>query len=275
MDRIVAGFPRGEAEHIWQKLSYRDDLLDCGEPFHFFVIEGPQSIEKELPFREAGLNVVFVQDQTPYRTRKVRFLNGAHTASVLAAYLAGFDYVDEMVRDELFGKYLKQVLFKEVFPTVPLPDPEKQAFAEAVLERFANPFAMHRLLSISLNSVSKWKVRVLPSLLDYVRMNGVLPKLLTFSMAALIAFYENKNGTGINRVNAYPVSDSPEIVRFFEEVFQQFSGDPGKIAESVLAKKEFWDMDLNQIPGMTRQVSENLKQIKTDGIRASAWSLLR
>ena len=274
VDRIVAGYPRTEAESICQKLGYQDNLLDCGEPFHFFVIEGPESVAEELPFEKAGLNVVFVKDQTPYRTRKVRFLNGAHTSSVLAAYLAGFDYVDEMVSDEVFSKYLKKILFEEIFVTVPLPENEKKQFAEAVLERFANPFAMHQLISISLNSVSKWKVRVLPSLMDYQKINGCLPRLLSYSLAALIAFYQNCGGTGCNRVNAYPVSDSPEIVKFFEELWAEKSNDTAAIAEAVLKKSDFWDMDLCEIPGLAESVANDLKQIKALGIRASLKGIL-
>ncbi len=274
VDRIVAGYPRNEAEKICQKLGYQDNLLDCGEPFHFFVIEGPDSVAGELPFEKAGLNVVFVKDQTPYRTRKVRFLNGAHTSSVLAAYLAGFDYVDEMVRDELFSKYLKKILFEEIFVTVPLPEKEKQQFAAAVLERFANPFAMHQLISISLNSVSKWKVRVLPSLLDYQKLNGKLPRLLSYSLAALIAFYQNRNGIGCNRANAYTVSDSPDIVSFFEQIWASHEGEPEKIAEAVLGNTAFWDMNLCDVPGLLDSVAKDLQQIKTLGIRSSLKGLL-
>ena len=191
VDRIVAGYPRNEAEKFCEKFGYKDNLIDCGEVFHFFVIEGPGCVGRELPFKKASLNTVIVDNQTPYRTRKVRFLNGAHTASVLAAYLAGFDYVDEMTGDALFGRYMKQILFNEVFPTVDLPDDEKNAFAHAVLERFANPFAFHRLLSISLNSVSKWKVRVLPSLLDFVRIKGALQRIR--SPCPLACFCENQD----------------------------------------------------------------------------------
>ncbi len=275
VDRIVAGYPNCEAPEIWERLGYEDRLLDCSEPFHFFVIEAPVSVEKELPFAKAGLNVVFVADQSPYRTRKVRFLNGAHTSSVLAAYLAGFDYVDEMVADAAFGKFLKKLLFEEIFTTVALPDAEKTQFAEAVLERFANPFAMHRLLSISLNSVAKWKVRVLPSLLDYTAAQGKLPPLLSFSLAALIAFYENRGGAGVNRVNAYPVSDDAAILEFFEQTWSEKKDDYAAIADTVLRESSFWGMDLRSVSGLAEATAENLKNIKASGIRLALAGLLK
>ncbi len=266
VDRIVAGYPRTEAADICCRLGYEDKLLVCAEPFHFFVIEAPECAARELPFADAGLNVVYVKDQTPYRTRKVRFLNGAHTATIPAAYLAGFDLVDEVVADPLFGRYVRTALFEEIFPTVPLPDNEKRAFAEAMLERFANPFAMHRLLSIALNSVSKWKVRVLPSLLDYQKMNGSLPKILTFSLAALIAFYRNKDGIGLSRVNSYPVQDDPEIVSFFAEHWQDIA--------LILGRMDYWGMDLNTVPGLAEQVGKYLNAIMENGIRLAVGEVL-
>lgn len=234
VDRIVAGFPKNEAEKYWETLGVRDDLLVCCEPFFFFVIECPEVVAKEFPANLAGVDVLFTKDQTPYRTRKVRFLNGAHTASVLGAHLAGLTFVDEMVRDEKFGKFLRQVLFSEVMPTIELPENEKLNYAESVLERFANPYANHRLLSIALNSTSKWRVRVLPTLLDYVKIKGELPEALTQSMAYLINFYRSVD-----------FEDSPSVKEFFAT---------NPTVEAILGNQELWGMDLNTISGFTQQV---------------------
>ena len=179
--------------------------------------------------------------------------------------------MDEVVADPFFGKYMRTLLFEEVYPTVDLPDDEKTAFASAIVERFANPFAMHRLLSIALNSVSKWKVRVLPSLLDYLKIKGQLPKVLSFSLAALIAFYRNEGGTGLGRVNAYPVADSDGIAAFFEEQWK--NNEIPELVRNVLARTDFWDMDLNTVPGLTDNVTANLKNIMADGVRLAAGAL--
>lgn len=236
VDRIVAGYPHGEAAEYCEKLGVEDRLLTAGEPFHFFVIEGPEALEKELPFKQAGLNVIFTDDQTPYRTRKVRFLNGAHTASVLAAHLDGLTFVDEMVRNEKYNRYLNTILFEEILPTVPLPEAEKSAYARSVLERFANPYARHRLLSIALNSVSKWRVRVLPTILDYLKLYGKLPPALSLSMASLIKFYRTCE-----------IQDKEEVKAFFAR-------RPDVI--EILGNTEFWGMDLNTLPGFTQLVKE-------------------
>ena len=85
VDRIVAGRPDPESAARYEKqLGERDEVLVCGEPFHFFVIETPAGfdLERELPLRKAGVNVVYTPDMQPYRTRKVRFLNATHTTMV-------------------------------------------------------------------------------------------------------------------------------------------------------------------------------------------------
>lgn len=276
VDRIVAGYPRGEAEKIESELGYEDKLLDCGEIFHFFVIEGPQSILKELPFTECGLNVIVTDNQAPYRTRKVRFLNGAHTADVPAAILGGLTFVDEMMDDPVFGKMVRKAIYDEIFHTVELPDEEKKFFADSIVERFRNPFAHHRLLSISLNSISKWKVRVLPSLLDYVRIKGELPRVLAFSLAALLRFYRLEldgegKASGSYREIRYPVSDSPDVLAFFAETAKL----PLKEAVGkALANTSFWDMDLNTVPGLVELVTEKVALIDNAGIREAVKSIL-
>lgn len=197
VDRIVPGYPREETADLTAQLGYEDPLLTTGEVFHLWVIEGDARLATELPFTQAGLNVVWTTDLTPYRTRKVRILNGAHTMTALAAFLAGLDTVRECVEDSQFGPYMRRAIFEEILPLLPPPEEESRAFAESVMERLANPFIKHLLLSIALNSVSKYRVRVLPSLLEYRSWRGALPANLTLSLAAVLIFYRGGGfGTG-------------------------------------------------------------------------------
>lgn len=281
VDRIVAGYPRGEAAALCNQFGYEDKLIDCGELFHLFVIEGDEKYRAVIPFAEAGLNLVWTADQTPYRSRKVRFLNGGHTSSVLAAYLAGFDFVDKMTADPLFGQYLRTALFEEVFPTVKLPDAEKRAFAESIIDRFLNPFANHQLISISLNSISKWQVRVLPSLLDYRESTGKLPKVLTFSLAALLAFYcgsETADGKweGKREKGAYPISDDADKIKFINDGYRTLDadGDCAKFVRNILARTDFWGQDLNAVPGLAAAVAADLGAIRSNGVSAAVKQLL-
>ena len=194
VDRIVAGRPDPESAARYEKqLGERDEGLVCGEPFHFFVIETPAGfdLERELPLRKAGVNVVYTPDMQPYRTRKVRFLNATHTTMVYLGLEKGFTEVAQCIADPEFNAFVRQVVFDEIFPTVDLPDAEKKEYAESVLERFANPFAHHQLKSIALNTIAKWKTRCLPVVCDYYRLNGKLPEAMMKGYEAIARHYDH------------------------------------------------------------------------------------
>ena len=187
VDRIVTGYPSEEAEEMFKEIGYEDKLLDTAEPFHLWVIEG--DLENELPLKRAGLNVIWTDDVSPYKKMKVRILNGAHTSLVFPSLLCGMETVRESVSDELLGRYLNACIFDHIIPTVGDTE-EHRAFAAAVLERFSNPYVRHLWRSISLNSVSKFSVRVLPTVREYYVKTGVVPRALVFSLACLIKYYK-------------------------------------------------------------------------------------
>ncbi len=187
VDRIVTGYPTDEAETLKREIGYNDQLIDTAEPFHLWVIEG--DFEEELPMRKAGLNVVWTDDVSPYKKMKVRLLNGAHTALVFPSLLSGMKTVRESLSSEILNNYLHSCMFDYTIPTIG-DTPEHRAFAESVLERFANPYINHLWKSISLNSVSKFSVRVLPTVKEYHQKNGVCPRPLVFALACLIKYYK-------------------------------------------------------------------------------------
>ncbi len=276
VDRIVSGYPRDEAEALWEEQGYKDNLLDTGEIFHFLVVEGPAEYEKEFPLIQAGFNVKWCDDLTPYRTRKVRILNGAHTMTVLAAWLFGLETVKECMDDELFSAYIKKGIFEEIIPTLDLPAEELEEYGGAILERFSNPYIRHLLLSISLNSVSKFKTRVLPSLLEYRERKGEWPSLLSFSLAALVLFYKGGLAggtmTGKRAVDGaeYEIKDSPEVLSFFEELWK--SGDASdaagaaSIMEAVLSRTEYWNEDLSARDGLIETTAKWLQAMASRGM---------
>ena len=193
VDRIVAGRPDPEsAERYAKQLGEKDEVLVCGEPFHFFVIETPKGfdLEAELPLKAAGVNVVYTPDMQPYRTRKVRFLNATHTTMVYLGLEKGFTEVAQCIADKDFNAFVRKVIFDEIFPTVDLPEAEKRDYAESVLERFANPFAHHQLKSIALNTIAKWKTRCLPVVCDYYRLHGKLPENMIAGYEAIARHYD-------------------------------------------------------------------------------------
>ena len=186
VDRIVPGRIRDpkEVEALTLENGYEDDLLDVGEVFGVWYIEGPKELEEKLPFKKSGLNVHVVPEVAPYKKRKVRILNGAHTGFVLGAYLAGKNIVRECMQDETIHGFMNRLLFDEVIPILPLDKADCEHFAAAVTDRFNNPFVDHQLMSISLNSTSKWKARDLPSLLEYDEKFRTLPAALCMGFAA-------------------------------------------------------------------------------------------
>ena len=267
VDRIVTGYPRGEVAAICEELGYEDNLVDVGEPFGLWVIESDKDISEELPLDKAGLPVVFTDNQKPYRERKVRVLNGAHTASVLAGYLYGLDIVRDCMHDEVMGKFIRSVVMDEIVPQVPLPVEEVKAFADSVFERFENPFIDHALLSISLNSVSKWKARVLPSFRDHYNKKGELPRLITFSLAALFAFYssEDLRGDGLYAKRAdgteYVVHDDAAVLKFFAE---NSSKECSEFVGAALSNQSFWGEDLTLYEGLEEAVTQWLTLLRAD-----------
>lgn len=272
VDRIVPGFPRDSIEEITEELGYQDNLLVVGEQYHLWVIEGPQSIAEEFPAHLAGLNTLVVDDLTPYRTIKVRILNGAHTAITPVSYLYGINTVSEAIEDLVTGQFVKELIYEEIIPTLNLPIEELHAFAEAVLDRFRNPFMQHFLLSISLNSMSKFKTRDLPSLLDYYNRKRQLPKKLVFSLAALISFYKGTRGE-----EEIPLADDQDVLDLFNLQWSQYNGTIDSIKDivtNVLRYEKVWEMDLNQVPGLTAAITKDLFDIETMGMKKALESVL-
>lgn len=277
VDRIVPGFPAAEAEALYDEFGYKDPLTVAAEPFLLWVIEGPAKIAEELPLHKAGLDVVWTDDLQPYRTRKVRILNGAHTASSLASYCAGLDTVREMTEDPIVSKYLNKVMFDEIVPFVPLPDAERKAYAETIMERFANPHIRHELISIALNSVSKWQVRVLPTVKDFAAKHGKAPAGLSFSLAALLNFYHGKlaaNGDyeGTREKGAYPIKDNADILTIMNAAWSGAT-DVTKTATMLLADTRLWGEDLTKVPGLAEQTASALARIKAVGVKAAMGEL--
>ena len=269
VDRIVTGYPRDEAEQLCEEFGYKDELIVTGEPFALWVIESPRDLSDELPLPAAGLPVIYTPDHHPYKQRKVRILNGAHTSFVLASYLCGNDIVLQSMNDDLILNFIKGTLFDEVIPTLTLPKDDLVNFANDVLARFNNPYVKHAHLSIALNSVSKWRARCMPSFLDYVKNEGKLPAHLTFSIAALMAFYtgteiRDKALIGHRGAEEYQILDDMAVLEFFSA---NSSKEPAAFAHAVLSNESFWGQDLSAIDGLEKAITEYIACIREVGMR--------
>ena len=281
VDRIVPGRIRDPQElaALEEANGYHDAALDVGEVFGVWVIEGPAGLEDKLPFKKAGVNVMVVPDVTPYKKRKVRILNGAHTGFVLGAYLAGFDIVRDCMHNDTVRGFMNKMLHEEIIPTLPLDKKDLEDFASAVEDRFNNPFVNHELMSISLNSTSKWKARNMPSFLAYIEEQKQLPKCLTMSLAAYIAFYSNDiqertaDGLICKRPagNTYKIQDDAWALDFY---YAHKDDTAAQLVHAVLTNTQMWDQDLTKIEGLEAAVLADLEMIRTQGAEAAYKSCL-
>lgn len=247
VDRIVTGYPKDEAETLCREIGWNDQLLDTAEIFHLWVIEG--DFEDELPLCKAGFNVVWTNDVSPYKKRKVRVLNGAHTSMVFPALLCGVESVGDCLKDEQINSFLRECIFKYIIPMLGASE-ENISFANSVLERFKNPYICHQLKSIALNSVSKFSVRVLPTAFDYKNAYGEYPRPIALSLAALIEYYKNND-----------ISDDEYAVDFIKN----------NTVSEILANTQLWGTDLTP---MLESVAEGTALIQQKGIReAMKWAL--
>lgn len=270
VDRIVTGYPSAEAAKLSNELGYEDALLDTAESFGLWVIEAPAAIEAEFPAAKAGLPVIITDDCGPYKQRKVRILNGAHTAMVPAAFLSGLDIVRSSMEDPLLHGFMEKAVYREIIPTLTLPEEELRSFAAAVTERFLNPTIDHKLLSICLNTCSKWRARILPSLLDYYEKFQKQPICLTFSFAAFLQLYrgcDERMDGGISGKRG----EEPYILRdeaFVLDFFMENRGLPtDTFVKTAVENQRMWGNNLKKLPGFSDAVTAHLYRIEQQGIR--------
>jgi tagaturonate reductase len=281
VDRIVPGRIRDakEVAALEKANGYHDELMDVGECFGVWIIEGPKGLEDKLPFKKAGLNVHVVDDVAPYKKRKVRILNGAHTGFVLGSYLAGQEIVRDCMHDKTIHEFMNKMLYEEIIPVLPLDKKDLQDFAAAVTDRFDNPFVDHQLMSISLNSTSKWRARNMPSFKEYIAEKHALPTCLTMSLAAYIAFYSNdiqrREADGLickrAKGNEYKVQDDAWVLDFY---FAHKNDTPAALVHAVLTNEKMWGEDLSKIKGLEAQVVKDLQMIRQDGAEKAFASCL-
>lgn len=266
VDRIVSGYPAEEAAALQRANGYSDSMIDVGEPFGLWVIEGLPENMRESPLLSTGM-LLAVDDYVPYRLRKVHLLNGLHTSLVLAGYLAGMEEVSDCIRDPALRGYSIEV-HREMISALSdrLPLAELTGFCQSVLERFENPFIHHALLTIANNSTVKWRERVLPVLHAYVKRNGSLPRYLAFGFAVYMAFYRKfaSESNAVMQVGAVCVADEEKALSVFREYK---TAQASRLAHIVCTNTDLWGESLSDIPGFETAAAQSLEAIETQGIR--------
>ncbi len=272
VDRIVTGYPKDEIDSLQKELGYSDTFITTGEYFHLFVIQGPAFVAKELKIEGSGLNIQIVDDLKPYKMRKVGILNGCHTSLVPIAYLCGIELVKHAVEDEKIAQFIEKLLSDEIIPNLGMSVDYLTEYASSVLDRFKNPYINHQLLAISLNSMTKYRTRVLPQFIEYTKKNGSIPPLMSLSLAALITFYRgNLNG------KSYPVMDDRPFLDLYSELWTdevKTFEDARKIAHAILSLDEHWETSLTAIDGLEEKVASDIFSIITKGMHETLEAYL-
>lgn len=269
VDRIVPGYPKNKMDEITRELGYVDNLVVEAELFHLWAIEGPKSIAEELPLDQCGLNVVFTDKLASFRTRKVRILNGAHIIMVPIGLLYGLSSVLDFMQHKSLASYITKVLYDEICPSITsFSKNELHRYVEETLYRFKNPYIDHKLESIALNAISKFKTRVVPSIISYSGTNKVPPKYLSLAMAALMVFYKENNQDNQCRPN-----DSEAVLEYFKVLWTEYD-DTETVTQKVMSNRDLWNVDLGQIPMFETYVASFVTSILDTGIENTLNNLI-
>lgn len=244
VDRIVSGFPRDEAlrERLWKLVGERDDLLSVAEPFGLWVIENKGKIADLLPAGHHNIDIILTDDIAYYKKRKVRVLNGSHTNLVAAGLLSGAETVYDCMTNETLYRFFRASL-EEIVPFVSSDRSMTERFAADVEERFRNPYLNHQLTSIALNSISKWRARVLPTFRDFFAANGRIPEHLTVGFSCLMHLYRTKYAE---------LKDDAEVLSFFAS---------GKPLKDFLSDCTVWGEDLTAYPQFLETVTAQTERL--------------
>lgn len=267
VDRIVPGFPKETINEIKEEIGFDDNLVVKGEYFHVWAIGGDSSIREKLPLDKAGLNVLFMDDIRPFRAKKVRVLNGAHTAMVPVALQLGCETVMDAFNTPEVEQFINRMVAEEVLPGIGEDPEELKAFAAKILERFYNPYLKHYLKDISLNSLSKWETRDFPTVADNYNKLGKQARLTTFSLAALLVLY-----SGRSEVNFTP-NDTPEFVQFIQTTFNK--EDIKGWVKGVINNDKIWTAPLKDLPGFADEVAVDVEAILSKGMKTAVTGVLQ
>lgn len=254
VDRIVPGYPADRAADLEKEWGYKDQNMVKTEPFLIFVIEGNKDIEKVLPLKEAGINLVVTDDMQPYRNRKVSLLNGPHTTMSPIGRLAGLETVGQVMADKDFYQFIDDEMHKEIIPVVPLPKNQLESYAKGIQERFENPYVKHQLSALALNSISKYAARLLPNYKRYYKKFNKLPKRMTLALAAYLWIYNGKS--------KFEINDTADVTAGFKKI--QGKDD---FIHLALSNPDFWGEDLTQIPRLEDLVTKYYNEIGEKGTR--------
>jgi tagaturonate reductase len=274
VDRIVSGAPRAQrSAEVEAELGYRDELVTVCEPYRLLAIAADSRTRARLDSLVSDDSVLLTDDVSPYRERKVRILNGSHTAMVALAMLCGCETVSDAMTDSDVGRFIRQLVLHEILPTVDTPGAEQ--FARDVLERFSNPFIAHSLMDITLQGTTKFRLRVVPSIVSYAASRGHPPAALSLGFAAFLFFLRGEIQAQREKAGLpVPPDDDAARVRALWQKLGDSDESFAQFARVVCADSTLWGTDLSAIAGFVELIEEHLSTIARNGSRRALVSHL-
>ncbi len=276
VDRIVPGKPDAATfAALQEKIGYEDALLTVAEPYLLWAIEGDERVKKALSFEQISENVIVDEDISYYRERKLRILNGSHSAAAPLGYLSGFDITFQCMNDPAMSKYYETIIYDEIVPTLPFEEQmdELKVFAGDILNRYRNPFIQQKLIGITLQQSSKMNARNVATIRRYYRQFNKAPKLFTIGFAAYLLFMravkqQNEHYFGQRGEEFYVIND--EQAAYFYEQWQGVTVETvPAFVQTVLSNTKLWDTDLTKLEGFAETVTEYLTEMMNTGVKTT------
>lgn len=221
IDRIVPATTDADRAAVEAALGVRDEGAVVTEGFSQWVIEddfaGPRP-------RWENVGAELVADVAPYETAKLRMLNGAHSALAYIGLEAGHEFVHRAIADPAIRPVIERLMREEAAPTIDAaPGQDLSAYADALLDRFANPALHHRLIQIAMDGSQKLPQRWLETLAWHQKRGRRCPSLEA-AIAAWIAFLRSEHPVDD------PLADPLREAAAAPDAMQRLFGEGGLIA---------------------------------------------
>lgn len=279
VDRIVSGAPSKaeKEERFLEHYNYRDELCIDSEPFMLWAIEGNERVTQRLSFAKIENRVVVADDIAPFREQKLRILNGGHTISINAAFLSGHKLVRDMMTDSVCGDFTESVILNEILPTVEPICSDAPNFANAVLNRFRNPFIAHKLISITFQNSAKMQARNAETFKRYYEKTGTVPPLMSLGFAAYLLFSKvekQENGQYFGRYTEGGdfclITDDKAAI--LQKKWAKIEGSTNKkrlleLVDNIVSDPLMFDETLKNIPNFIETVADCLFDLVNNGVK--------
>jgi fructuronate reductase len=252
VDRIVPAATGADIDRNAAQTGLRDEAYVKTEPFRQWVIE--EAFCNARPAWEAG-GALIVKDVAPFESAKLQLLNGPHSTLAYLGYLAGFEYVHEVMSNGMFGKFIRRMMIDDIAPVAPLPGKMNHgAYIEELLQRFGNPALEHRTWQIAMDGSQKLPQRILSTVRTQLKRGGPVASL-GLAVAAWMRFALGRDEQG----GTIDVSDP--LAPKFAAIAAERLDNPAEIAARFLAIREMFGVDLPEQLRFRSTVTESLRQL--------------